>query len=129
MIREFYIDENNRPKDLDLYPKKIIQGSVSGIELKVANESVIREQMRNQGKLEMLNHWKQETINVDVLQNTFYYLENYNLGDICTIVLDDIEQMFAARIVEVKEVHRKNAIEVQLVMGTPYKQKYVALNI
>ena len=129
MIREFYIDENNRPKDLDLYPKKIIQGSVSGIELKVVNESVIREQMRNQGKLEMLNHWKQETINVDVLQNTFYYLENYNLGDICTIVLDDIEQMFAARIVEVKEVHRKNAIEVQLVMGTPYKQKYVALNI
>lgn len=129
MIREFYIDENNRPKDLDLYPKKIIQGSVSGIELKVANESVIREQMRNQGKLEMLNHWKQETINVDVLQNTFYYLKDYNLGDICTIVLDDIEQMFAARIVEVKEVHRKNAVEVQLVMGTPYKQKYVALNI
>ena len=85
--------------------------------------------MRNQGKLEMLNHWRQETINVDVLQNTFYYLENYNLGDICTIVLDDIEQMFVARIVEVKEVHRKNAVEVQLVMGTPYKQKYVALDI
>lgn len=129
MIREFYIDETNRPRDLDLYPKKVIQGNVSGIELKVANESIIREQLRNQCKLEMLNHWKQETINVDVLQNTFYYLKDYNLGDICTIVLDDIEQMFTARIMEVKEVHRKNAIEVQLVMGTPRKQKYVALSI
>ena len=112
-----------------MYPKKVIQGNVSGIELKVSNESTIREQLRNQAKLEMLNNWKQETINVDVLQNTFYYLQDYNLGDICTIVLDDIEQMFTARIMEVKEVHRKNTVEVQLVMGTPRKQNYVALSI
>lgn len=129
LIREFYIDEGNRPRDLDLYPKKVIQGNVSGIELKVSNESTIREQLRNQAKLEMLNNWRQETINVDVLQNTFYYLQDYNLGDICTIVLDDIEQMFTARIMEVKEVHRKNTVEVQLVMGTPRKQNYVALSI
>lgn len=129
MIHEFYIDETNRPRDLDLYPKKVIQGNVTGIELKPGNESIIREQLRNQCKLEMLNNWKQETINVDVLQNTFYYLKDYNLGDICTIVLDDIEQMFTARIMEVKEVHRKNSVEVQLVMGTPRKQNYVALSI
>lgn len=128
-IKEFYFDESNRQRDLDLFPSKIIQGNVTGIDLKPENERTIREQLRNQCKLEMLNNWKQETINVDVLQNTFYYLKDYNLGDICTIVLDDIEQMFAARIMEVKEVHRNNTVEVQLVMGTPRKQKYVALNI
>ncbi|WP_455046635.1 Gp37-like protein [Mogibacterium timidum] len=128
-IQEFYVDQSNCPKDLDLYPRKIIEGNVSGIELKVANESVIREQLRNQCKLEMLNHWKQETINVDVLQNTYYYLKDYDLGDTCTIVLDDIEQMFTARIMEVKEVWRKNAVEIQLVFGTPFKQKYIALNL
>lgn len=128
-IREFYIDETNRPRDLAICPRKVIEGNVSGIELKVANESIIREQLRNQCKLEMLNNWKQETINVDVLQNTFYYLKDYDLGDTCTIVLDDIEQMFTAQIMEIKEVWRKNAVEIQLVFGTPFKQKYVALNL
>lgn len=128
-IHEFYVDETNCPRNLDLYPKKIIEGNISGIELKPQNEAVIREQLRNQAKLEMLNHWKQETINIDVLQNTFYYLKDYDLGDTCTIVVDDIEQMFTARIMEVKEVWRKNAIEIQLVFGTPFKQKYVALNL
>lgn len=128
-IQEFYVDSINCPKDLDLYPRKIIEGNVSGIELKPQNESVIREQLRNQCKLEMLNHWKSETINVDVLQNAFYYLNDYDLGDTCTIVLDDIEQMFSARIMEVKEVWRKNAVEIQLVFGTPHKQKYITVNL
>lgn len=129
IIKEFYCDESNRPRNLDLFPIKIIQGNVTGIELKPVNEYTIREQLKNQCKLEILNHWREEVINVDVLQNTFHYLKDYNLGDICSIVLDDLEKMFSARIMEVKEVHRKNTVEVQLVMGTPHKQKYIALNI
>lgn len=102
---------------------------MSGIEIIATNESKIRAQMKEAARLEMLNNYKIETINVDVLQETFKYLRDYDLGDICSVVIDELEMTYSIRIIEVKEIHRKNAVEIQLVFGTPTKQKYVALNI
>ena len=87
-ITEFYIDENNRPIDVDYYPKKVIEGNVTGIELKPVNEAQIREQMRQQAKVDMLNHYKQETIVADIIQNNIYYLDDYDIGDLCSISFD-----------------------------------------
>ena len=130
IIKETYIDENNRPSGIGLvYPKKIIESSVSGIEIIATNESKIRAQMKEAARLEMLNNYKIETINVDVLQETFKYLRDYDLGDTCSVVIDELEKTYSMRIIEVKEIHRKNAVEIQLVFGTLTKQKYVAINL
>lgn len=128
-IHEYLVEPNNRPRDLDVYPRKIIEGNVAGIELKPENEKIIREQLKKQALTEMLNHYKQEVISVDVIQNTFYYLKDYDLGDICSIAFDEIQKMFKARIVEIHEVHRKNTVEIQLVFGTPKKQQYIQIAI
>jgi hypothetical protein len=128
-ITEHYIDANNRPRDVDYYPKKVIEGNVSGIELKPANEAQIREQMRQQAKVDMLNHYKQETIVADVIQNNTYYLKDYDIGDLCSISFDEIEQTFKARIVEVSETYSKNKLEVKITFGTPRKAKYIPVGI
>lgn len=128
-ITEHYIDANNRPRDVDYYPKKVIEGNVSGIELKPANEAQIREQMRQQAKVDMLNHYKQETIVADAIQNNTYYLKDYDIGDLCSISFDEIEQTFKARIVEVSETYSKNKLEVKITFGTPRKAKYIPVGI
>ena len=128
-ITEFYIDENNRPIDVDYYPKKVIEGNVSGIELKPANEAQIREQMRQQAKVDMLNHYKQETIVADIIQNNIYYLDDYDIGDLCSISFDEIEQTFKARIVEVNETYSKNKLELKITFGTPRKAKYIPVSM
>ena len=128
-ITEFYIDENNRPIDVDYYPKKVIEGNVSGIELKPANEAQIREQMRQQAKVDMLNHYRQETIVADIIQNNIYYLHDYDIGDLCSISFDEIEQTFKARIVEVNETYSKNRLELKITFGTPRKAKYIPVSI
>ena len=128
-ITEHYIDVNNRPRDVDYYPKKIIEGNVSGIELKPANEAQIREQMRQQAKVDMLNHYKQETIVADVIQNNIYYLQDYDIGDLCSISFDEIEQTFKARIMEVNETYSKNQLGIKVAFGTPRKAKYIPVNM
>lgn len=77
----------------------------------------------------MLNHYKSEVVSVDVLQETFKYLTDYNLGDTCSIVFDEIEKTFVAQIIEITETHRNNKMDVNLTFGTPRKTKYVQLNI
>lgn len=128
-IHEFLVDSNNRPKDIDVYPHKIIEGNVTGIELKPENEQTIRAQLQQKAREEMLNHYKSEVVSVDVLQETFKYLTDYNLGDTCSIVFDEIEKTFVAQIIEITETHRNNKMDVNLTFGTPRKTKYVQLNI
>lgn len=124
-IYENIVVDTNRPTGVGkAYPIKVIQGSVADIEMVSANQAAIRAQMIQQGKVDMLDHYKIETISCDVIQNTFFYLKDYDLGDVCTVVIDDIQQMFTARISEIHEVHRNNGVEIELVLGTPQKTKY-----
>lgn len=127
-ITETVTEESNRPKDLGAcYPLKVVSGSVSGIDMKSTNEEAIRRAMQQQGRLEMLNHYKVETVEVDVLQETFFYLKDYDLGDTCTILFDSVRQSFSARITEIEEVFRRNQTEIKLTFGTPRKQKYISV--
>jgi len=124
-ISERVVEPNNAPSDIGTaYPVKVFYSNITGIEMVSANESKIRSEMRKQATVDMLSHYKVENIAVDVLQERFLYLHDYDLGDICSIIASDIEQMFTARIVEIYEVHKENRVEVQVVMGTPQKTRY-----
>lgn len=122
-IVEFYQYDGNCPHDLGkCIPTKVIYTNATNIE--ADKENYVRSQMQQAMKLDMLNNYKIEHISADVLQNRFLYLKDYDLGDICTVVIDEIKQMYTARIVEVREVWAKNKVDVEIVLGTPQKQKY-----
>lgn len=129
-IHEYIFFEDNMPSGLGhCVPLKAFDANISGVEIKTSNESLIRSKMRDAAKLEMLNNYKQETISVDVLQHRFYYLKDYDLGDICTINIDSIQREFTSRLVEVREVHSKNTVKVELVFGTPNRQIYRKVDV
>lgn len=129
-IHEYVQFDNNMPSNLGhCIPLKVFNASISGVEIKSENEALIRSKMRDAAKLEMLNSYKQETISVDVLQHRFYYLKDYDLGDICTINIDSIQKEFTSRLVEVREVHSKNTVKVELVFGTPNRQIYRKVDV
>lgn len=122
-ISEAYHYENNMPTSLGkVFPQKIIKTNCS--EINANNEKTVRETMRHEVKLELLNNYIDEKISIDVIQNKFYYLKDYDLGDVCTIVIDKIQKMYTARIVEINEVFSQNKNDVELILGTPTKQEY-----
>ena len=125
-----YYYDSNRPGNLGAcYPKKILKTSLSSDEcdLKVttaANQQKIRNLMQKKAQLDMLNHYKIETISINVIQERFTYLQDYDLGDRCVALIDDMEQLYYARIEQINETHRSNRIDVELVLGTPSKQRW-----
>ncbi len=122
-ISEVYDYQNNMPTSLGkVFPQKIIKTNCS--EINASNEKTVRETMQHEAKLELLNNYIDEKISIDVIQNKFYYLKDYDLGDVCTIVIDKIQKMYTARIVEVNEVFSHNKNEVELILGTPTRQEY-----
>ena len=66
-IKEFVFENNNVPLNIGAFPKRIVEGSVSGIELKPGNEKNIREQLKQKAREELLNNYKVDTISVDTL--------------------------------------------------------------
>lgn len=122
-ISEAYHYENNMPTSLGkVFPQKIIKTNCN--EINANNEKTVRETMQHEAKLELLNNYIDEKISIDVIQNKFYYLKDYDLGDVCTIVIDKIKKMYTARIVEINEVFSQNKNDVELILGTPTKQEY-----
>ena len=125
-----YVYEGNKPSGLgDVYPKKILETSISSEEADLTittagNQKKIANLMKKKAQLDMLDNYKVETISVNVIQERFNYLSDYDIGDVCIVQIDDIEQQYIARIEEVQETHKSNRIDVKLILGTPSKQKY-----
>ena len=80
--------------------------------------------MRRALRLEMLNNYMEETISVDVIQDRFLYLKDYDLGDEVTIHIDELKVQYNSRIIEVREVYKNNQLEIEIVLGTPRKSEY-----
>ena len=80
--------------------------------------------MQKKAQLDMLNNYKIEKISINVIQERFKYMTDYDLGDVCVALIDDLQQLYYARIEEVNETHRDNKIDVELVLGTPSRQKW-----
>lgn len=125
-----YFYSGNQPTKIgNCYPKRILPTTLSSDEcdLKItttANQQKIRNLMQKKAQLDMLDHYKVESIEVNIIQNKYEYIRDYDLGDTCVVLIDDLEQMYHAKIEKVNETHKDNMIEIQLVLGTPSKQKW-----
>ena len=95
------------------YPKKILTTSLSSDEcdLKVttaANQQKIKNLMHQKSPSGYAQeNYKIETIEVNVIQVRYEYMKDYDLGDTCAVYIDDLEQMYHARIEQVQETHKK----------------------
>lgn len=124
-IFEHYLDLNNAPTDLGKsYPAGFIDSNIETFDNDLT-EKEVREQMKKAALLEMLNHYKVESFSVDVMQNSFYYLKDYDLGDYCTIISSKLGNVpYKAQIIEVRERIAENKNEIEIVFGTPQQDKY-----
>ena len=124
-----YAYTNNRPTGLgECWPKRVLKTSLSSDECDLtvttaANQKKIQKLMLKKAKLDMLDHYKMESINVNVLQERYSYMTDYDLGDTCVVLVDDLEQTYHARVEEINETHSDNMINIELVLGSPRRQK------
>lgn len=122
-ILESYQYDVNSPRNVGkAAPLKVIYTSANNIE--ADRESQVRAQMQSALKLELLNNYKVEHISCDVLQDIYMYPRDYDLGDLCTVQLDELEIEYSSRIVEIREVYHKNMSEVEILLGTPTRKEY-----
>lgn len=125
-----YVHGRNQPTWMgNCHPKVVLETSLSSDEcdLKVttaANQKKIKNLMQKKAQLDMLNNYKVEKISINVIQERFEYMQDYDLGDVCVALIDDLQQLYYARIEEVNETHKDNKIDVEIVMGTPRRQKW-----
>lgn len=125
-----YFYAQNAPEYMgESYPKKILNTSLSSDEcdLKVtttANQQKIKNLMLKKAQLDMLDNYKVEKIAVNIIPNKYKYGKDYDIGDRCTVLIEDLQQLYHARIEAVNETHKDNMIETQLILGTPSKQKW-----
>lgn len=122
-ICENYEYEVNKPQDVGASkPFKVVYTSATNIEN--GKEASVRAQMQSALKLELLNNYKVEHIACEVLQDRYLYPRDYDLGDLCSVQLDELEVEYSARIVEIREVYHKNICEIEIVLGTPTRKEY-----
>jgi len=106
-----------------------LEAQIDEVDIVPANATKIKRLMEKAAKLEMLNNYKVETIEATVLQEKFFYLQDYDLGDVCTVYIDELQKMYSARIEEVREVHAANKVEIEVVLGTPTQRMWKAVII
>lgn len=71
-----------------------------------------------QAGLEALEKYVQITnVKFDTIERGLVYMEDYDLGDKCDIVLDSIQAAYTSRIIEVDEVWKENKHTVTLQFG------------
>lgn len=78
-----------------------------------------KEKLLQMGKEELLKKYA-SILNVSfetVRRSGLIYLEDYDLGDKCDILIDDFQMAFQARLIEVKEVFKNSVHEIGLSFG------------
>lgn len=89
-----------------------------GLECTAANKTRIRSALTGMCKLELLNHYVERDIDVDPIQiEGCRYLEDYDLGDIITVRIPELDLTYEAQIIEVQETWEKNHQKIKLKLG------------
>lgn len=87
-----------------------------GLECIPANKTQIQDAIENYCRLELLDHYIDRTVDVETLQKSgCRYLVDYDLGDILSIYIEELDITFEAQIVEVRETWKKNRQEYKLI--------------
>lgn len=76
------------------------------------------------GVEELLNYLTIESLEFDLVQKTgTQYLVDFDIGDLCDIIVSDLGIELQARIVEVKEVEKSNMNTIGITLGEPKRRK------
>lgn len=73
------------------------------------------------GKEKLLDHAMINNINVDVSTSPFVYLEDFDIGDKVTVIINDLNLTMEQRIIEVIEVVKNGTHDVKIIIGEKNK--------
>ena len=68
-------------------------------------------------KEELLLWARINNVEAQTMQNGLYYLEDYDLGDKCDIVSNELRKSYECRIIEAREVIKAGQFSVEIVFG------------
>ena len=74
-------------------------------------------QLYQAGLEELAKYTDVTSVTFDTIDRGLTYLEDYDLGDKCDVILDSVSQSFTVRIIEVMEVFKENKHTVTLQFG------------
>lgn len=75
------------------------------------------EALRQKGYDQLLRYQETQNINIDVSQSTFQYLQDFDLGDLVDVAVEDIGLALQVRIVSIHEVYKQNNHTVTIELG------------
>ncbi|MGO5053650.1 siphovirus ReqiPepy6 Gp37-like family protein [Lachnospiraceae bacterium LCP25S3_G4] len=76
-----------------------------------------KQTLRQKGLEEALKYLKVYNFEFDALQSGSVYLEDYDIGDKCDIVIESMKLSYEARLIEVNEVYENGNKEIKLIFG------------
>ena len=117
-----YEDGNQIEVDVDLsaggYKKKLYVDQTGQTYDSTRQTLADYKAMLAQAGLEELNKYTDITnVTCDTIDRGLTYLEDYDLGDKCDVILDSVQQSFTVRIIEIQEVFKESKHAVTLVFG------------
>ena len=117
-----YEDGNQIEVDVDLsaggYKKKLYVDQTGQTYDSTRQTLADYKAMLAQAGLEELNKYTDITnVTFDTIDRGLTYLEDYDLGDKCDVILDSVQQSFTVRIIEIQEVFKESKHAVTLVFG------------
>lgn len=82
-----------------------------------SNSDKTNSAFKRQAKEALLKWPKINNIEADTMQVDLLYLEDYDLGDKCDIVSNELRRSYESRIIEIREVFKDGKHEIQTVFG------------
>ncbi len=86
-------------------------------------------ELRQQGLEKALDYEIIENVSFTVIPSGYKYLEDYDLGTKCDVMIDDIGMSFQTRIIAIYEVFKEGKHEIELEVGNQIKSNYQTLRI
>lgn len=108
--KTYYIDWSNGG-----YKRKVVFEMRSARPETDQTEADFKAEILQEAMERLLNYSKVEDVNVDVVEAG--YMTDFDIGDKCDVILTDIGIVMETRIVEVKEVFKKNGHTVTVGLG------------
>lgn len=104
--------------------KKYIDAKNMKFNSKKQSKDEYLESLRQKGREKASDYVDIHNVEFDVVESGFRYMSDYDLGDKCDVVIEDIRKSYEARIIEVCEVFKHNKHTITLTFGDKIPTKY-----
>lgn len=101
-------------------PQKRIFISATGVEYDANNMTLAqyKQNLHDYGVQELKNSYsKKLNVEFDVLTDSYEYLEDFDLGDKCTVMIPELNLELSARIISIHEVGSKGDYKISIEFG------------